>query len=316
MLEKDPDPRENRVIFIFIDGLGIGSCDPRVNPLAAFQPKILRLYQNALGPFPFQGQCLVTDAQLNVAGTPQSATGQTTLLTGVNAAAYLGHHLPGFPNRTLKELIAKHSLFRRLKQKGMQMTFANAYTPQFFEKRHRWSSVTTVMCETARVRLCRLDDLLAERSVFMDFTNQLLLERGHHVPLRTPQQAARILLDLSKEYHLCLYEYFLTDLTGHRGDLEEAVRLLEQLDVFLFEILKGVDLETTSVIISSDHGNIEKMDQKQHTTNPVGTLLWGPIQEEAYQISGAFAQTGVTPMIESVLSASLHQYDDVRRRTG
>ena len=132
MLEKDPDPRENRVIFIFIDGLGIGSCDPRVNPLAAFQPRILRLYQNALGPFPFQGQCLVTDAQLNVAGTPQSATGQTTLLTGVNAATYLGHHLPGFPNRTLKELLAKHSLFRRLKQKGMQMTFANAYTPSFF----------------------------------------------------------------------------------------------------------------------------------------------------------------------------------------
>ena len=140
-----------------------------------------------------------------------------------------------------------------------------------------------------------------ERSVFMDFTNQLLLERGHRVPLRTPHQAAQILLDLSRNYHLCLYEYFLTDLTGHRGDLEEAVLLLEQLDVFLFEIIEGLDLETTSLIISSDHGNIEKMDQKQHTTNPVGTLLWGPIQEEARQISGPFALTGVTPMIERVL---------------
>ena len=301
MLQQNPEPGENRVLFIFIDGLGIGGQDPAINPLAAFEPKILRLYREALGPFPFQGQCLVTDAQMEIAGTPQSATGQTTLLTGVNAAAHLGRHLQGFPNRTLRELIAKHSLFRRLKQKGMRVTFANTYTPEFFEKPPRWPSVTTVMCETARVPLHRLDDLVAERSVFMDFTNRLLWDRGHRVPLRTPSEAARILLDLSRNYHLCLYEYFLTDLTGHRGSLEEAVTLLEQLDGFLFEMIQGVDLETTSVIIASDHGNIEKMDQKQHTTNPVGTLLWGPIQGEAGRISGPFALTGVTPMIEGVL---------------
>ena len=293
---------ENRVIFIFIDGLGIGDRNPDVNPLAAFEPKILRLYQDTLGPFPFQGQCLVTDAQLEVAGTPQSATGQTALLTGVNAAAHLGRHLQGFPDRTLKGLIAEHSLFRRLKQAGLQVTFANTYTPGFFEKPPRWPSVTTVMCETARVPLHRLDDLVAQRSVFMDFTNRILRERGHQVPLRTPSEAARILLDLSRNYHLCLYEYFLTDLTGHRGNLEEAVRLLEQLDDFLFAVIQGADLETTSVIISSDHGNIEKMDQKQHTTNPVGTLLWGPIQGEAPRKSGPFGLTGVAPMIERALS--------------
>ena len=42
---------------------------------------------------------LALDAVLGVKGRPQSATGQTSLFTGVNAAAVLGRHLRGFPNR-------------------------------------------------------------------------------------------------------------------------------------------------------------------------------------------------------------------------
>ena len=94
MLEKNPDPRENWAIFIFTDRLRIGDRAPRVSPVAAFEPKIFRVYQDALGAFPFQGQCLVTDIQLEVAGTSQSATGQTTLLTGVTPMMKEGSNDP------------------------------------------------------------------------------------------------------------------------------------------------------------------------------------------------------------------------------
>ncbi|HXT50199.1 MAG TPA: phosphoglyceromutase, partial [Thermoanaerobaculia bacterium] len=37
------------------------------------------------------------DAVLGVPGLPQSGTGQTTLFTGVNAQASIGHHVPALP---------------------------------------------------------------------------------------------------------------------------------------------------------------------------------------------------------------------------
>lgn len=292
----------NQVILVFIDGLGIGSSDPAINPLAAFQPQVLRIYEGSWEDFPRGGCCLATDAQMGVQGIPQSATGQTTLLTGTNAAAHLGRHLSGFSNRALRLLIQERSLFRRLKDRGFKVAFANTYTPIFFERRPRWISVSTVMCETAEVQLRRMEDLQADRSLFMDFTNRLLQDRGFEVPLRSPQQAARILVHLAQDYDFCFYEYFLTDGVGHRGKLEEAVDLLRQLDAFLFELIHRIDLERTSLVITSDHGNIERMDQKQHTANPVPTLLWGDIQNLASKASEGFSLEDVAPLIENFMT--------------
>ena len=77
-----------KILFIFVDGLGIGSSDPEVNPL--YDPR-----------FPFLNNMLSQarplDACLSVAGLPQSATGQAALFTGVNAAKEMGRHIEGFP---------------------------------------------------------------------------------------------------------------------------------------------------------------------------------------------------------------------------
>ena len=124
--------RLNSVILVSIDGLGVGVKDPTVNPLAAFRPRILNVYEKELGPFPQSGRCLATDAQLGVEGLPQSATGQTTLVTGLNAPSLVGaRHLPGFPSPTLRRLIERHSIFNRLKAAGFKVTFANSFTPEF-----------------------------------------------------------------------------------------------------------------------------------------------------------------------------------------
>ena len=40
--------------------------------------------------------------QLGIEGLPQSATGQTALFTGINAAQLLGRHLFGFPNQPFR----------------------------------------------------------------------------------------------------------------------------------------------------------------------------------------------------------------------
>jgi hypothetical protein len=248
---------------------------------------------------PADGRCLVTDACLGVPGLPQSATGQTTLFTGVNAAELIGRHLQGYPTRQLKELISTQSLFVRLKKLGNRVTFANTYTPRFFEERPRWVSVTTVMCETAGVELGGLEKLIESKGLFMDFSNAILHRKDREIPLRSPRQAASILAGLSRECDLCLYEYFLTDLVGHRGSLDDAVSLLKTLDQFLRILLDSIDLERTSLIIASDHGNIEDMSVTTHNVNPVPTLVWGDLKSHFESPGDGFNLTKITPVLES-----------------
>lgn len=263
------------------------------NPLSGFEPRVLRIRGDSLGPFPREGICIPTDVQLGVSGLPQSATGQTTLFTGVNAAREIGYHLQGFPGPALKSLIDQESLFRKMKKHGYRVTFANAFTPAFFEKRPRWVSATTVMSETAGVPLREL----GSKSLFMDFTNRMLLEKGFTVPLRSPKAAADILVDLAETHNLCLYEYFLTDLAGHRGTFDSAVDLLSELDIFLNEVIDSLDLGGTSLVISSDHGNIEDMSHKRHTSNPVPTLLWGGIKDVFLPFSSGLKLEQIAPLI-------------------
>lgn len=265
------------VLFIFIDGLGIGPRDSHSNPLTQFEPSVLRLFSDRSDPLPRNGVTLATDATMGVPGIPQSATGQTALFTGKNASRMIGRHLQGFPNQKLRQIIADHSLFKRLKQNGSRVTFANAYSPAFFEQRPRWVSATTAMCQSSKTPLRGFDELLAGRSLYMDFTNRMLRDNGYQVPLRTPAEAGQLLARLSQDFELCLYEYFLTDWIGHRGSLEEAARLLEELDLFLKAVIEAMPLERVSLIVTSDHGNIENMRTRRHTLNPVPTMVWGEL---------------------------------------
>jgi len=291
---------DHSVLFVFIDGLGIGPGTKGVNPFAGFNPRVLRLRADALGPFPRGGICIPTEATLGLKGLPQSATGQTTLFTGVNAARKLGHHLQGFPSPSLKEVIAQESLFRKITELGYKVTFANAFTPRFFKHRPRWVSTTTVMTETAGIQLRDLN----HRSLFMDFTNRFLRDRGFEVPIRSPKTAADVLVELTATQSLCLYEYFLTDLEGHRGSFDSAVELLRQLDQFLDSIIESLDLGRTSLVISSDHGNIEDMSHGQHTRNPVPTMIWGNIQQIFHPFSAGLRLEEITPLIVEFFETS------------
>ena len=92
--------------LIFVDGVGVGRRDAAVNPLARV-PSLLSHFADGTGELlPRDAAVARVDACLGIAGRPQSATGQATLFTGVNAAAHLGQHLHGFPNAKLRQLLA------------------------------------------------------------------------------------------------------------------------------------------------------------------------------------------------------------------
>lgn len=267
------------VLLFFVDGLGIGTrgqFNP-LNDLADAEPLAIFPDEkpNVLG-----GTLVFTDPRLGIAGRPQSASGQTTILTGINAPALLGYHKQGFPNAAMREIIAEHSIFLQLQNAGIApVTFANAYTQTFFAERPRWVSATTAAVEAAGLQFRNVNDLKNDRAVYQDFTNQVVIERGAELALRTPARAAEVLAGIVAENRFTLYEYFITDKLGHRQDYEAARRVLQQLAAFIRELLDRVDLRTTSVILTSDHGNIEDLSSRNHTLNDVPTIVWGANRE-------------------------------------
>jgi 2,3-bisphosphoglycerate-independent phosphoglycerate mutase len=292
-----------RTLLIFVDGLGIGTRGAH-NPLDALGDKAapLAVFADEEPLLPHEGLLARTDACLGVEGRPQSASGQTTILTGINAPALLGYHKQGFPNEALREIICEHSIFLQLQRARIEPnTFANAYTPRFFQTRPRWVSATTVAVEAAGMRFRQLEDLQRGQAVYQDFTNRLVIEAGFDVDERTPEQAAEVLAALVASHRFTLYEYFITDRVGHAQDLEAALAVLSNLAQFVRAVLARVDLSCTTVILTSDHGNIEDLSIRNHTRNFVPTLAWGAGRVEVQRRVRTLAD--ITPAIIETLTA-------------
>lgn len=268
------------VLLFFIDGLGIGTRGP-FNPLDDLPDATpLAVFQDEPSPMFLDGIVVPTDPRLGVEGRPQSASGQTTILTGVNAPARLGYHKQGFPNQALVEIINAESIFKQLSDAGVtRVTFANAYSDRFFTERPRWISATTAAVEAARMPFRTVADLRNDAAVFMDFTNRLLIERGVDVSERTEDEAAKVLARIVSENRFTLYEYFITDKVGHAQDMRLAKQVLTSLALFIRELLVRIDLERTTVILTSDHGNIEDLSSRNHTLHAVPTIIWGAQRE-------------------------------------
>jgi len=291
------------VLLFFIDGLGIGTRGP-FNPLDNLNDAApLAVFQNET-PLPFlDGVVVPTDPRLGVEGRPQSASGQTTILTGVNAPLQLGYHKQGFPNKPLLEIINAHSVFRQLREAGAgPITFANAYTDGFFTERPRWISATTAAVEAAGLTFRTVADLKSDSAVFMDFTNRILIERGVDVSERTEEEAAVVLARIATENRFTLYEYFITDKVGHEQDMSKAKTILTSLARFIRELLVRLDLERTTVILTSDHGNIEDLSSRNHTLHAVPTIIWGSQREQIAARIQTLAD--ITPAIVELLATT------------
>lgn len=290
------------LLLFFIDGLGIGTRGPH-NPfdeLADAEP--LAIFQDESPNLPLDGVLAITDATLGVDGRPQSASGQTTILTGVNAAAAIGYHKQGFPNQALLDIIRTHSIFLQLQRADVNpITFANTYTKRFFESRPRWVSATTAAVEAAGLRFNTVDDLNAGRAVYQDFTNGLLIARGENVSPRSAEQAGEVLARIVAQNRFTLYEYFITDKIGHAQDLQAARATLVELATFIRAVICRLNLEETTVIVTSDHGNIEDLSLRNHTLNPVPTLVWGAARHEIASDIKSLAD--VTPVIVRTLTS-------------
>ena len=280
-------PAPEHVVLILVDGIGLP--DGRWSEsVYADCPDLIELFENHSVPL---------DPSLGVPGTPQSATGQTAILTGINAAALMNAHIEGFPNRQLRGIIEKENVFTKLQKHGISCTFANAYVvAPGNELPMHCRSVTTVATLAAFGGTRNVSELLSGKAVFHDLTRATLPGRGiTGVPRISEAEAAKDLLRITHAHRFTLFEYFLTDHAGHRGTIARKKSTLASLNSFLAALCTILDRKRDLLLIVSDHGNIEAVDRRGHSTNPVPWIAVGCCAEQAQE--GCTSLLDVTPRI-------------------
>lgn len=90
----------------------------------------------------------------------------------------------------------------------------------------------------------------------------------------------------------------MTDLVGHRRLDWTPQQALQRIDAFLQGVLQALPPAAT-LLITSDHGNLEDPGFKGHTYNPVPLIVRGP---GAAHFAAVHDLTGVTPAILAYLT--------------
>ncbi|MCC7359883.1 MAG: alkaline phosphatase family protein [Anaerolineales bacterium] len=299
-----------RILFIFLDGVGLGADDAANNPFAtAAMPNLSQLLgrQRPLAATPGgdygRARFIATDAGLGIAGPPQSASGQAAILTGRNVPQEIGAHWGPKPNAAVAAIVREGSVFSRLTAAGKRAALLNAYPQRYFDAiasgRRSYSAIPLAVT-AAGLPLFTADDLDAGRALSADFTGAGWPEsRPEGQKPYTPTEAGARLAALAGEYDFAFFEYWLTDYVGHRGTLDEARELLATFDAVLSGLLAAWDDAAGLIVITSDHGNLEALDHRHHTLNRVPTLVIGA--ERAAFSAGLTNLTHLAPASERYL---------------
>lgn len=101
-----------------------------------------------------------------------------------------------------------------------------------------------------------------------------------------PEMSANIVRDKvieaidSEKYDVIILNFANTDMVGHTGKLDAAIKAVETIDTAIGKIYKEIEKYNGILLISADHGNCEKMidyDNKTpftaHTTNKVPLVI-------------------------------------------
>ncbi len=277
-----------RVLILFLDGVGLGDDDPKRNPFSTARLPTLQALLDGrrliASSAPYEGSkatLLTVDARMGVDGRPQSATGQAAILTGKNVPALIGSHYGPKPNLPITEILNENNLFSEVKRRGGEAGLLNAYPPRYFDSiqtGRRIYSAIPLAVRAAGLELMTSEDLQAKQALSADFTGAGWAAQPDFppAPIYFPAEAGALLAQLSLNYHLAWFDFWPTDYAGHRGTLAQGISLLETFDAVLDGLIKAWNDRQDLIVITSDHGNLEDLNRRGHTLNPVPALLIGP----------------------------------------
>lgn len=297
--------------IFFLDGVGLGGPNADENPFVSAQLPVLTgllgdgWYLNGRGRLQTERATLIpTDANLGMDGRPQSATGQAAILTGRNVPRQVGEHYGPKPNTAVGEAIRQGTLFHEVTAAGGRAALITPYPAGYFEaieSGRRLLSSVPLAATSAGLSLMGEAELRAGRAVSPDFTGAGWREHlGYSdMPVLSLHEAGRQIAAIAAGYDFSFFEHWPTDQFGHRGTLAEAVAHLERIDAVLGGLLESWDEGHGLLIITSDHGNLEEKGHRQHSRNPVPTILVG--REHARHADLVRDLTDIAGVVRAVL---------------
>ena len=215
------------VLFVFLDGVGIGPSDPDRNPfLQAYLPGLEKLLG---GPMPTLdepsitgplGRAIPLDANLGVDGIPQSGTGQITLLTGENAALAFGRHFGPWAPVRLRSMLTEKNVLSTAQEAGHSAAFANAYPERYLETHgSRFPASPPLAANAAGLLNRHTTELASGDAVSSEIVNTGWINKlGYgEVPDITPEEAGANLARIAISADLTFYAHYSTDHAGHKG---------------------------------------------------------------------------------------------------
>jgi len=299
------------ILFLFLDGIGLGDDDPTVNPFAAADLPTLHRLTNGkrwlrdTGIQRSQRAVFIpTDPRMGVEGRPQSGSNQAAMLTGRNIAAIIGRHYGPKPNEAIRNILTEDNFFMMVRRAGKTAAMLDAYPPRLLQDIERGKTLPSSNQYAAIASgqaLFTIEDLRQRRAITAEYTGEAWHKhlKLADTPLYSEYDAGRLLVELSQQYDFAFHSFWMTDFVGHRGSLEQGVELLELFDGVLAGVLDAWDDDEGLVIISSDHGNMEKIGDRRHTENDVPTLIIG---NEKDTFAEGFAQlTDFVPRMRRLL---------------
>lgn len=103
------------------------------------------------------------------------------------------------------------------------------------------------------------------------------------------------------KYDVVILNFANTDMVGHTGSLQAAIKAVEAVDECVGRIVKIIEEKKGNLLITADHGNAEQMiDYKTgephtaHTTNPVPIILVTDNKEYKLKENGKLADLAPT----------------------
>ena len=276
-----------RILILFVDGVGLGLDDADTNPfVAANTPNLTMLMsgrklvsnQQAFSHNRFS--FVPVDACMGVDGIPQSATGQATIMTGVNVPAYIGKHWGPKPSEEIRILLQSNNILKAISSNNHSVGLANAYPPAFLQQLQsgrRLPSSIQFAFQTVGTTFSNIEDLRRGHALAADFTGEgLQYHLGFEdIPILSLHEAGKRLVLLAQKTDLLLFDCWQTDVVGHRGTMSAAIDTVERLDAVVGGMLFSWCESDGLIVIVSDHGNLEDKTTRRHTRNKVPVLLFG-----------------------------------------
>lgn len=303
-------------LFLFLDGVGLGEDDPDVNPFVRAKMPTLRalLGEKPLiaDAAPYHGErasLFALDASLGVDGLPQSATGQATLLTGINIPAAIGYHYGPKPNVDVGRFLTKgengqgETIFSWLRAEGKTSALLSAYPDGYFRginSGKRLYSAIPLAVTQAGLPLFTAEDIYAGRALSAGFTggSWRKMLKDERAPLYKPEEAGAKLAELAEQYDFSFFEYWASDYAGHRQDMDWAISQLETFDGVLAGLLDTMP-DDLLVLLTSDHGNMEDLGTRRHTDVKAPCLLMGKKEiRDEFVKEGLQGLDDITPAIK------------------